>query len=110
MKRADVLPERVQLLNIGQTEARNLVESLVIDFNSLLSHALPKAKLPLINNSDGILKRMQAAARVINDQFGVKSLELLYNHPSDTVRGWLCYIIALQNLDFKESMELIKPL
>jgi 3-methyladenine DNA glycosylase AlkC len=110
MKRADISTERILLLNSGQAEVKNLMEALVMDFNSLLSQVFPKAKLPSINNSDGIVKRMQAAAKVIHDQFGTKSLELLANHPSDTVRGWLCYVIALQDLGFKESMELIKPL
>jgi 3-methyladenine DNA glycosylase AlkC len=109
MKRSDISPERVLLLNSGQTEVRNLMEGLVMDFNSLLSNVFPKTKLPSINNSDGIVKRMQTAAKVIHDQFGIKSLELLANHPSDTVRGWLCYVIALQGLGFKESMKLIKP-
>lgn len=110
MKRTDISQESLYLLNSGQIAAKNLVETLVIDFNILLSHVFPNTTLPPINNSDGIVKRMQTAAVLIYDKLGRNSLEILINHPSDTVRGWACYAIALQELDFEASMKLIQPL
>ena len=110
MKRSDISPESLQLLNSGQIEARNLVETLVIDFNILLSHVFPNTKLPQINNSDGVVKRMQNIAKVVYDNIGKNSLATLINHPSDIARGWACYVVALQELDFKASLKLIKPL
>lgn len=105
--------EVIRLLNQGQREARNLMESLKIDFTKLIENLL---KVPLDQDDKeqlslpyGIVHRMRSAALILNKQ-GI-DFKVLARHSSDTVRGWAAFQIAyLPNLSLEERFEFIKPL
>ena len=103
--------ERIQQLNYGFAETKNLIELSVIDFNILLPRALPNNFLmPVMPQGLGITKRMQAAAAAIDQQYGFGVFKQLATHNSDIIRGVACYLVGLQNLTLQEKLQQITPL
>src|SRR3954466_13511272 len=95
----DIAPDRLGLLNSGTAEASTLTECLGVDFAALLRSALPEvgedAALTLEREAaTGISRRMALTARLILDQLGPTAVDRLRTHPSDTVRGWVCFMIG----------------
>ncbi len=111
----DIPPERLAQLNAG-AEAATLTECLAVDFATLMGHVLPEvdaAALAEIGDSasTGILKRMSIAARVIGNRLGPPALERLARHPSDTARGWACFMIGnAVDIDLSARLDAIRPL
>lgn len=105
--------ELLTLLNQGYAEARNLMESLSIDFTQLikpfLKNSLEKEEEEQLMLPFGIVQRMKTAALILNRQ--QIDFHFLATHPSDTVRGWAVYQIAnLPGLSLAERLELVRPL
>ncbi len=100
---------RLESLNQGMVESSNLMESIAIDFNILLSSFFLKPEYPIIDSSIGIIKRMKLVAEILKNEFGEEIHTVLKNHSSDTARGWGCYIISLMNKSFIDSLPLIMP-
>ncbi|MFO7595250.1 MAG: DNA alkylation repair protein [Desulfocurvibacter africanus] len=113
---ADVDPPRLALLNGGRIEAANLTEGLAVDFAVLLRSALPEAgeevaRIMGAEAKTGITRRMALAGRLILGRLGPGVVDRLRVHPSDTVRGWGCFVIgALDGPSLAERLALIRPL
>jgi 3-methyladenine DNA glycosylase AlkC len=96
---ADIAPARLALLNAGSVASATLTEGLAIDFAQLLAVAVPAigaARLEQMRAqaAAGITRRMALAAQLLLE--AQVDLALLQAHPSDTVRGWACFVIAAQ--------------
>lgn len=76
---------RQQQLNLGLIPARNLMECLSVDFDQLLSSALPQLELPSWPKS--ITRKIALAASAVHQQYGSAGTSLLAESPSDTLRG-----------------------
>ena len=96
---ADIAPARLALLNGGSVASATLTEGLAIDFAQLLAAAVPDigaARLERMRAqaAAGITRRMLLAAHLLLE--ANVDLALLQAYPSDTVRGWACFVIAAQ--------------
>ena len=96
---ADITPARLALLNGGSVASATLTEGLAIDFAQLLAAAVPDLGAVRLERmraqaAAGITKRMVLAAQLLLEADA--DLAVLQAHPSDTVRGWTCFVIAAQ--------------
>lgn len=95
---ADVPRERLIELNAGRAPTRTLAEMLAMDLAALLGAVLPGvsgAELAGLMPPAGITRRMEHAGSVVLARAGLDGAERLAAHPSDTVRGWAAYAVAL---------------
>lgn len=98
MKRCDVPADVLRGLNNGTLQSRNLTECLVVDFAKLLAAIAPELARQArsrIKASDGIVKRMSITGQLLSDHGGENCYERFSSHPSDTVRGWAAFVLAL---------------
>lgn len=118
---ADIAPSRLALLNAGTVETTTLTECLAVDFAALMAAALPEIGEEAIGtmrqaSTDGISRRMALAARLIrqalvDEHQGASMLDRLRRHPSDTVRGWACFLVgATPDHTLHQRLQLIRPL
>ena len=113
---ADIEPARLALLDAGAIEAATLTECLAEDFAALMHVALPEigeAATAAMRQAagEGISRRMALAARLIHERHGMAALGELRRHPSDTVRGWACFIIgAAENMTLAARLAAIQAL
>lgn len=111
---ADIAPARLALLNQGTVASATLTEGLAIDFAQLLAAAVPAigaARLERMRAqaAAGITRRMALAAQLLLEADA--DLALLQAHPSDTVRGWVCFAIADQpGLTLPQQLAALRPL
>ena len=110
----DIPPERLAQLNAG-AEAATLTECLAVDFAALMRNVLPEIGDNALaeigdNASTGILKRMSIATDVIENRLGPSALERLARHPSDTARGWACFMVGnTADMDLSARLDAIRP-
>jgi 3-methyladenine DNA glycosylase AlkC len=102
--RADIGASHLAALNAGTASARTLSEALAIDQTILLRAALPDADDELhavVREAQqlGILKRMTRIGAALADTLDTAAVERLADHPSDTVRGWVCFLLAARTPD-----------
>ena len=110
---ADVL----RALNKGEIPTVNLGEGLAINTAELLLSAAPelgkKGIRPLTDNPKmGLMERWRTAAGILHEQFGDDAIDRFADHPSDTVRGWPCFIIGstqTKGWTLKKRLASIKP-
>lgn len=113
---ADITLSRRAELSAGTGEAATLTECLAVDFAALMQAALPDIGQGALSQmshaaTDGISKRMAMAARLILDGYGMQKLDELRFHPSDTVRGWACFMVgATEGYSLGERLAMILPL
>lgn len=111
---ADIAPARLALLNQGTVASATLTEGLAIDFAQLLAAAVPAigaARLERMRAqaAAGITGRMALAAQLLLDAGA--DLALLQAHPSDTVRGWVCFAIVTQaGWPLPQQLAALRPL
>jgi len=111
----DVTPERRAELEAGAPSA-HLTEMLTIDFARLMQTAVADAGSAALDTlaahaADGFTKRMALAGRLLYERFGDAGMERLATHPSDTVRGWACYLLAaVPDLSLEQRLQQIRPL
>lgn len=111
----DITADRLAQLNAG-AEAATLTECLAVDFAALMGAILPDIGNHCIDEmrqaaSTGISRRMPLAARLIMARLGFSALETLAHHPSDTARGWACFMIgAAEKMDLAQRLAAIRPL
>ncbi len=114
-RRAEIPPTVIQGLNAGTLESCNLVEALAVDFALLMQQHFPeidkKMLQPLENVQPlGITKRMSFAGQILLEHYSLSLLPRLVEHPSDTIRGWACFMIgSTPNLSFPQRLKLIQP-
>jgi 3-methyladenine DNA glycosylase AlkC len=114
---AGVPPEVLSQLHAGTLATATLAEGLAIDFAILWRSVLPELPPEAAARLDaagerGVVQRMKLAAELMLE-FGGNDLALrLSVHPSDTVRGWACFAVGLDdNLKkLKDRLALIRPL
>lgn len=103
-------------LEAGTRESRTLAEALNVDFARLLSSAVPQAGVDAARvlqaaAGEGVVRRMALAGAVLLDRLGPGAVPQLVRHPSDTVRGWACYMIGgMPGLDLRARLEAMRPL
>lgn len=113
---ADIPPEVLAGLNAGTLPTATLAEGLAIDFAVLLRAAVPdipadSIRLMSESASLGVTRRMELAGGLLLQHLSLDGLPRVAAHPSDTVRGWACYMIGLApRLKLKERLELVRPL
>lgn len=111
-----VEPGHLAELNTGRTEARTLSEALVVDQGILASHVLPELPRSVHHRITGaahlgILKRMTLIGAVLHAQCGPTVPEHILRHPSDTVRGWACFMVGSdESASIEDILARIKPL
>lgn len=95
---ANIPVDRLRALNAG-APSTTLTECLAVDFASLMRATVPS--LPehtfaamTATQQGGITARMALAARLLTESQGEAIFDLLARHPSDTLRGWACYVLA----------------
>lgn len=102
--RADIDASHLAALNAGTASARTLTEALAIDQTILLGAVLPDANDELHAAAReaqqlGILKRMTRIGAALAERLDTATVERLADHPSDTVRGWVCFLLATRTPD-----------
>ena len=93
-KPADVPAEILAQLNAGTLATATLAEGLAIDFAQLLAAVVPEHSLAVSLADKGIAARMQTVAVALLP-YMEELLPRLRAHPSDTARGWACYMIGI---------------
>ena len=113
---ADIPADVLTGLNAGTLESRTLAEGLAVDFAQLLVVAVPDVPadyLQMVRDAaeQGITRRMELVGGILLRHLGRERLLEVAGHPSDTVRGWACYLIGqLPKVKLKERLDLIRPL
>lgn len=97
--RADIDATHLDALGAGTAPARTLAEALAIDHTVLLRAVLPDADDELLTRVAeaqelGILKRMTGIGAALADHLDGAETARLTGHVSDTVRGWVCFLLA----------------
>ena len=101
-------------LDTGLAASTHLAECLAVDFATLLQTvaALPDAAVQRMRDaaSKGITQRMALAATLLREA-GQGDVIHWQSHPSDTVRGWACYLIGSDAIfGLGEKLQAIQPL
>lgn len=109
--RDGVSPAILAALNAGTEQTASLSEMLAMDFSALLRRICPAADIrPLTEAGLGVTKRMERAAAILS-AIPDLSIESLSGHPSDTVRGWACYMIGRNaELNLEQRLQGLRPL
>lgn len=105
----EISPERLNALNAGYIESKNLMETLAIDQSLLLKNTLG-FNIPSLKNSKGIVSKMRAVGQHIQSVKNFSFIESLINHQSDTVRGWAAFAISESSLPIMELIKNLIPL
>lgn len=92
----------LQQLNEGTLQTETLSECLSVDFAALMGNVLPEMGQEAIDRMResealGITKRMALAATMLSENLETQMLHSLSRHPSDTVRGWAAYGVAMDS-------------
>ena len=115
-KRSDLAPDYLDALTRGQIASSTLVDVLAMDLAALVAHVVPEAACELgprlqADPALGITRKMALIGQGLYAHLGLERAVLLADSPSDTVRGWLCYVIAAApDLSLAERLARIRPL
>lgn len=113
---ADIPADVLAGLNAGTLETATLAEGLAVDFAALFAAAFPDLPAGAVEAvraaaGQGVTRRMEAAGTVLLQHRGLGRLPELVAYPSDTVRGWACYVVGLApGLTLNRRLGLIRPL
>lgn len=102
--------ERLEVLNTGEVESKNLMEFLSLDMELILKNNFPDFNYPTFLQKIGILQKLEQIAISLNDQFGFKKFEQFSSHKSDFIRSLSCYLLAKQKISFEDKLNLAKKL
>lgn len=115
LRPSDVPPDVVAALNAGTRETKTLAEGLALDFAALLRAAVPGLDEAVYADIEsqagrGVTRRMESCGQALLDHFGLDGVAAFAKHPSDTVRGWVCFAIGLApKLKLTDRLDLIRP-
>jgi 3-methyladenine DNA glycosylase AlkC len=98
---ADIPPGVLAALERGELQSATLTEALALRQSRLLQTVFPGLAPPILEQVEaatqlGILKRMARLGDILLDQLGAAGIDRCLTHPSDTVRGWACFMIGAQ--------------
>lgn len=114
-RRTGIDPECLLELNEGRVASRTLAEALSVDQALLLENIFPFVNDELRSSftqaqSLGILARMRHVGAALADSLDEEETARLAAHPSDTARGWSCFIVAaIDNIEPAELLTRIRP-
>lgn len=96
---ADIPADVLAALSRGEASSLTLTEALAVDQRVLVRAVFPDLPADTFRAVDtaaeqGILKRMQGVAQALLAALGDEGLVRCETHPSDTVRGWACFMIG----------------
>lgn len=119
----DIPPDLIALLNHGEMETATLTEQAAMDFAALLGSlegwsgnaaGLAQEAARQGFSGHGLVKRMALAGRMVGRHGAFddgEALRQLIVHPTDTVRGFACFAIALHpGLAFADKFMAMRPL
>ncbi|MDO5645475.1 MAG: HEAT repeat domain-containing protein [Dermabacter sp.] len=100
---------RLRALNLGTASTRTLTEALAVDHAVLLQAAIPGVDKELCSSVSelqavGIVKRMTGIGAALANRLDRTQVEHLAAHTSDTVRGWVCFLLAARTTDGPEVL------
>ena len=113
---ADIPPDTLDALSLGKIPSATLTEGLAVDQYRLLCTVFPLLSPDILLKAHaftelGILRRMVAMGTLLQVEVGNEALTTCIPHPSDTVRGWACFMIGAQaSLPLVERLTAIRPL
>jgi 3-methyladenine DNA glycosylase AlkC len=113
---ADITPELLQALSLGEVETATLTEGLAVDQAVLLLAVFPEDRSRLEDTARslgqlGILKRMECIAALLWQNLGTAGWQRCLAHRSDTVRGWACFMVGEQaGLTLGQRLDRVRPL
>lgn len=113
---ADITPELLQTLSLGEIETATLTESLAVDQARLLQAVFPEDWSRLEDTAQalgglGILRRMDCVGALLWQTLGTKGWERCLSHRADTARGWACFMVGAQpGLSLRQRLDLVQPL
>ena len=116
VRRADIPAHVLAGLNSGTMESATLAEGLAVDYAALLAAAVPDMSPAALAEMAaaagyGITRRMKLAAGLLLSHGGTALVPRLSSHPSDTVRGFACFIVGLaQDFTASERLAAIRSL
>lgn len=106
---------RLLALNAGSIASTHLAECLAVDSAALLqavAPTLPPAAIQRMHTAagKGITQRMALAAALLREA-GQGDVQHWRSHPSDTVRGWACYLIGGDaQATLSDKLQAMRPL
>ncbi|RLS58673.1 MAG: DNA alkylation repair protein [Planctomycetota bacterium] len=113
-RRSDIPLDILQALSNGTVESATLAEGLAVDFQWLMTCAVPivpPAEIARLVPTEGITTRMKVAGQILAERFGLQGLKPFCQHPSDTVRGWAAFALAaLPEQTLTQRLARIRPL
>ena len=97
----------------GERESRMLAEITALDQAQLARHVFPALSDDVhaaiaAACQLGILKRMQTIAAILLDTLSPEDVTRCERHPSDTVRGWACFMIGARDLPLEARLAAIR--
>ncbi len=98
VRMADIPAEILHQLSMGVIETLTLPEWLAVNHKTLITTLAPDisdALLAPLASGNSIMARNRHAGMALMEHFGVDAVERFKAHPSDTVRGWACFSLAL---------------
>ncbi|MGH8036822.1 MAG: DNA alkylation repair protein [Stenotrophomonas sp.] len=107
--------ERVSQLDRGTAESTHLADILAVNFATLMAAVLPDLPASAIHvlresATLGITARMRVAANLMR-LHGHGDADTWSRHPSDTVRGWACYLIGSDpGRSLEPALDALRPL
>lgn len=113
---ADISPALLDALSCGQGESATLTEALAVDQYRLLVAVFPQLDARVLDEAraisqQGILKRMTGMGALLWAALGEEGIGPCSRHPSDTVRGWACFMLGAQpGLSLEARLAAIRPL
>ncbi len=114
VRSVDVPADVLMQLNAGTLTTATLAEGLALDFAILMHNVAPEVSteaVATLRDAGGILKKMKMAGELLLTTYGEAAAERFSIHPSDTVRGWAAYTLALvPDLSLAERLICIRPL
>lgn len=115
-KVSEISAERLAALDAGTAESSHLTECLAVDFARLAGAAFPRLGRDALERVAawrplGISRRMAEMGRLLEDELPEDGKAAVAAHPSDTVRGWACFMVAARpGLDMAGRLAALRPL
>ncbi|WP_416051402.1 DNA alkylation repair protein [Cupriavidus basilensis] len=113
---ADIPADILAALERGDLQSATLIECLALNQVTLLRAVFPKLPPAAMQQAEaasqlGILKRMASIGAILMEQLGAAGIARCQAHPSDTVRGWACFMAGMRpGLDLSQRLAAIRAL
>lgn len=112
MKVSEIPKPRLDQLNRGLSETKNLTEWLAVDQSVLLESVAKAERMSELKEICARLPKATVPKQIawIGAQVAeIQSTQILENHKSDVVRCWACYALAQKAKSLRGALEAVKP-